>query len=109
MKNLSQLVKNGVRKIITDQLGQDVWAGLFLTGYWQTVREAGFAGIQIVVRHLLTLEELEAMVCCSGEEFTPTLRKEDHIALEGKVASVKFTAMKLPLDEESIEIAPTVA
>jgi len=81
---------------------QSTWAGC-LGGaipeedYWQTVREAGFAEIQIVARHLLTPEELEAMACCPGEEFTPPPSKEDRAAVEGKVASVKFTAMKLPL------------
>ncbi len=81
---------------------QSTWAGC-LGGaipeedYWQTVREAGFAEIQIVARHLLTPEELEAMACCPGEEFTPPPSKEDRAAVEGKVASVKFTAMKLPV------------
>ncbi len=80
---------------------QSTWAGC-LGGavpeedYWQTVREARFAEIQIVARHLLTPEELEAMACCPGEEFTPPPSKEDRAAVEGKVASVKFTAMKLP-------------
>ncbi len=80
---------------------QSTWAGC-LGGaipeedYWQTVREARFAEIQIVARHLLTPEELEAMACCPGEEFTPPPGKEDRAAVEGKVASVKFTAMKLP-------------
>ena len=81
---------------------QSTWAGC-LGGaipeedYWQTVREARFAEIQVVARHLLTPEELEAMACCPGEEFTPPPSKEDRAAVEGKVASVKFTAMKLPL------------
>ena len=81
---------------------QSTWAGC-LGGaipekdYWQTVREAGFAEIQIVARHLLTPEELEAMACCPGEEFTPPPSKEDRAAVEGKVASVKFTAVKLLL------------
>ena len=81
---------------------QSSWAGC-LGGaipeedYWQTVRETGFAEIHIVARHLLTPEELEAMACCPGEEFTPPPSKEDRAAVEGKVASVKFTAMKLPL------------
>jgi hypothetical protein len=39
--------------------------------YWRTVREAGFAEAQIVSRHLLMPEELQAMACCPGEEFTP--------------------------------------
>ncbi len=48
---------------------QSTWAGC-LGGaipeedYWQTVKKAGFAEIQIVVRHLLTPKELEAMACC---------------------------------------------
>ena len=84
---------------------QSTWAGC-LGGaireedYWQTVREAGFAEIHIVARHLLTPEELEAMACCPGEEFTPPPSKEDRAAVEGKVASLKFTAMKLPLKSE---------
>lgn len=61
--------------------------------YFQTVRKAGFAEIQIVARHILTPQELEAMACCPGKEFTPPLNKEDRVLMEGKVASVKFTAM----------------
>jgi len=81
---------------------QSTWAGC-LGGaipeqdYWQTVRQAGFADSRIVARHLLTPEELEGMACCPGEEFTPPPNEEDRVAVEGKVASVKFTAMKLPL------------
>ncbi len=81
---------------------QSTWAGCLggavpEDGYWQTVRQAGFAEIQIVTRHMLTPQELEAMACCPGEEFTPPPSKEDRVAVEGKVASVKFTAMKLPV------------
>ena len=65
--------------------------------YWQTVRQSGFAEIQIVARHPLTPEELEAMACCPGEKFTPPPSQEDRVAVEGKVTSVKFTAMKLPV------------
>ena len=81
---------------------QTTWAGC-LGGaipeedYWQTVREAGFSEIQIVARHILTPEELEGMACCPGEEFTPPPSKEDRVAVEGKVTSVKFTVMKPPL------------
>lgn len=81
---------------------QSTWAGclggaISEEDYWQTVRKAGFAEIQVVARHLLTPEELEAMACCPGEEFTPPPGKEYRAAVEGKVASVKFTAKKLPL------------
>ncbi len=78
---------------------QSTWAGC-LGGaipeedYWQAIRKAGFADVQTVARHLLTPEELEAMACCPGGEFTPPPRKEDRALVEGEVASVKFTAVK---------------
>lgn len=82
---------------------QSTWAGC-LGGaipeehYLQKVRKARFAHIQIVARHILTREELEAMACCPGEEFTPPPSKEDLVLVEGKVASVKFTAVKRSMD-----------
>ena len=62
--------------------------------YWQTVTKAGFAELQIVARHLLMPDELAAMACCPGEEFTPAPSQEDRSLMEGKVASIKFTAVK---------------
>ena len=62
--------------------------------YWQTVTRAGFAEIRIVARYPLKGEELAAMASCPGEEFTPLPAKEDLSLVEGKVASVKFTATK---------------
>ena len=78
---------------------QSTWAGCLggaipEADYWQTVRKAGLARIQVVARHILTPEELEAMACCPGEEFTPPPTKEDRVLVEGKVASVKFTAVR---------------
>ena len=78
---------------------RSTWAGCLggaipEADYWQTVRKAGFARIQVVARHILTPEELEAMACCPGEEFTPPPTKEDRVLVEGKVASVKFTAVR---------------
>jgi ubiquinone/menaquinone biosynthesis C-methylase UbiE len=78
---------------------QATWAGC-LGGaipeeeYWQTVTQAGFAEIRAVARHILTPEELEAMACCPGEEYTPPPSEEDRVLVEGKVASVKLTAVK---------------
>jgi ubiquinone/menaquinone biosynthesis C-methylase UbiE len=66
--------------------------------YWQTVRQAGFAEIQIVARHTLTPQELEGMACCPGEQFTPAAAKEDLAVVQGKVTSIKFTAVKSPLE-----------
>jgi arsenite methyltransferase len=62
--------------------------------YWQTIRESGLTDIQVIVRHILTAAELEAMVRCPGPEFTPEVSSEDLAAVEGKVVSVKFTAVK---------------
>jgi ubiquinone/menaquinone biosynthesis C-methylase UbiE len=79
---------------------QSTWAGC-LGGaipeeeYLQIVKRAGFDEIQIVARHTLTPEELEAMACCPGEKFTPPPSMEDRLLVEGKVASVKFTAMNI--------------
>lgn len=78
---------------------QSAWAGC-LGGavteedYWQTIRQSGLTEIRVVVRHLLTPEELEAMARCPGREFTPPMSKDDLAAVEGKVVSVKFTAVR---------------
>jgi SAM-dependent methyltransferase len=78
---------------------RSTWAGclggaIAEEDYWQTVRQAGFVQNQIVARHILTPEELEAMASCPGEKFTPPPTKEDRALVEGKVVSVKFTAKK---------------
>jgi ubiquinone/menaquinone biosynthesis C-methylase UbiE len=78
---------------------QEYWAGC-LGGavpeedYWQTIRKSGFAEIKTVSRHTLTPQELEAMACCPGKEFTPATAKEDLAVVQGKVVSIKFTALK---------------
>ena len=67
--------------------------------YLKKAKEAGFAEIQIVAHHLLTPEELEAMARCPGEEFTPSPAKEDLALVQGRVKSIKFTAVKRFLDK----------
>jgi arsenite methyltransferase len=62
--------------------------------YWEVVKQAGFEEFIIIARHTLTLEELETMACCPGEEFFPAPAKEDIESVQGKVTSVKFTAVK---------------
>ncbi len=78
---------------------QSTWAGclggaITEEDYLQTLRQVGFAGIQIVARYLLTAEELEAMASCPGEEFTPAPAKKDLALVQDKVVSIKFTAVK---------------
>ena len=62
--------------------------------YWAVIRQAGFDEFIIIARHTLTPEELEAMAVCPGEEFFPAPAKEDIESVQGKVTSVKFTAVK---------------
>jgi len=80
---------------------QATWAGclggaILEKSYWQIIGRAGFTEIQIVSRHTLTHMELKAMACCPGEAFTPSPNNEDLDIVQGKVDSVKFTAIKPP-------------
>ncbi|MBI1886959.1 MAG: arsenite methyltransferase [Nitrosomonadales bacterium] len=78
---------------------QSGWAGC--TGgaipeadYWDTLKEAGFTEIKVVARHLLSDPELDGMACCPGKEYTPAPAADDLNQVQGKVVSVKFTAIK---------------
>jgi ubiquinone/menaquinone biosynthesis C-methylase UbiE len=62
--------------------------------YWRMVSEAGFHEVRVITRHLLTPDELAAMACCPGKEFTPAPAPEELAQVQGKVASVKFTGIK---------------
>jgi hypothetical protein len=67
--------------------------------YFDLIGNAGFEEIRIVARHPLGPSELEEMACCPGSEFTPRSGKEDLAAVQGKVTSIKFTALK-PLSQQ---------
>ena len=78
---------------------QATWAGclggaILEEGYLHTLKKAGFTEFQIVSRHTLTPMELKAMASCPGEAFTPPPNDEDLQIVQGKVDSVKFTAIK---------------
>ena len=78
---------------------QKNWAGclggaIAEEDYRKIIKKTGFAEINTVSRHTLTPQELEAMACCPGKEFTPAAAQEDLAAVQGKVVSVKFTAVK---------------
>lgn len=60
--------------------------------YLDLVRRAGFSDIQVVARHHLTGEALEAMSRCPGREFCPETPPDDLAVVEGKAESLKFTA-----------------
>jgi arsenite methyltransferase len=69
--------------------------------YWQTVRKAGFVGIETVSRYTLTPKELHALASCPGEEFGHAPAEEDLSLVQGKVTSFKFKAAKSSLNEVS--------
>jgi arsenite methyltransferase len=78
---------------------QTTWAGclggaILEEGYLHTLNKAGFAEFQIVSRHTLTPIELKAMASCPGEAFTPPPNDKNLQIVQGKVDSVKFTAIK---------------
>jgi arsenite methyltransferase len=78
---------------------QTTWAGclggaICERDYWQVLKKAGFVEVQIVSRHTLTPEELKVMASCPDGNFTPAPASEDLAMVQGKVASIKFTAYK---------------
>ncbi len=62
--------------------------------YFEAISNIGFTEIHFVAQHLLASRELEEMACCPGPEYTPLPAKEDIAVAQGKVASIKFTAIK---------------
>ncbi|MFQ5770464.1 MAG: methyltransferase domain-containing protein [bacterium] len=80
---------------------QSIWVGclggaILADEYFQIVKKVGFSEIQIVAQHILTSDELAAMACCPGKDFTPPPGKEDLMLVVSKVASTKFTAVRPP-------------
>jgi len=78
---------------------QSIWAGVVggaiaEKDYLELVKQAGFGQIKVVKRHFLTPEELFAMSTCPGTEFVPSPDPKDLEAVQGKVVSIKFTAVK---------------
>ena len=66
--------------------------------YLVTVKDAGFIELHIVAHHVLSPEELAGMSVCPGKAFTPAAAEADLAKVQGKVASIKFTARKPPLN-----------
>jgi SAM-dependent methyltransferase len=62
--------------------------------YFRIVEEAGFSKPEVIARHNLDPAGLRALAGCPGDEFTPAPAEEDVAAADGKVASIKYTALK---------------
>jgi len=78
---------------------ESIWSGVVggavnEKDYLEIVKRAGFRQIEIVKRYFLTPEELMAMSTCPGTEFAPKPDEKDIEAVQGKVVSIKFTAIK---------------
>lgn len=78
---------------------QSTWSGCLggaidEESYFDTISKAGFGQIETVARHTLPVQELNEMACCPGPQFTPAPAKEDLVAVQGKVLSIKFTAVR---------------
>ncbi|MBU2445578.1 MAG: methyltransferase domain-containing protein [Bacteroidetes bacterium] len=85
---------------------QSIWAGVVggaiaEKDYLEIVEQADFGQIKIVKRHFLTPEELFAMSTCPGTEFVPSPDPKDLEAVQGKVVSIKFTAVKPFISQET--------
>ena len=94
-KNIDSLLQERFQLTWAGCLGGAILGGAILEeSYWQIMGKVGFSEIQIGSRHTLTPKELKAMACCPGEEFTPPPNNEDLEIVQGKVDSVKFTAIK---------------
>jgi SAM-dependent methyltransferase len=78
---------------------QSTWSGCLggaidEESYFDIIRKVGFSQPEIVARHVLASQELDNMACCPGPEFTLAPASEDLSAVQGKVVSIKFTAVK---------------
>lgn len=62
--------------------------------YLDLVRRSGFVDLQVVACHRLGPQEVEAMARCPGQDFSPPVDDHDLAGVEGKMASIKFTAVK---------------
>jgi len=62
--------------------------------YLEIVEKAGFRQIDVVKRHFFTEEESVGMSTCPGTEFVPAADEKDLEAVQGKVVSIKFIAIK---------------
>lgn len=62
--------------------------------YLDLVRASGFANLHVVTCNLLGTQEVHAMARCPGPDFSPPVDGHDLAAVEGKMASLKFTALK---------------
>ena len=110
-KQVFDILKPGGRLAISDivtigdvdpKIGKyfrSIWAGC--TGgaipedeYLKIVQDVGFSQLQVVARHILGPKELDEMASCPGKKFSPIFSEEKLAQMQGKIVSIKFTAVK---------------
>jgi len=62
--------------------------------YFKIVQEAGFGQLKVIARHILGPKELDEMASCPGKKFSPIFSEEKLAQMQGKIVSIKFTAVK---------------
>jgi len=96
---ISDIVDTGDLDPQVEERFELVWQGPFggaleENEYLNIVKEAGFKDIKVVIRHPLTPPEVTKMASCPTEELISPVTKEDIVQARGKIASLKFTAIK---------------
>jgi hypothetical protein len=62
--------------------------------YLHMIQSTGLTEPTVIARHGLGEPELMSMSCCPGENYVPAPPAGQLAAVQGKVASIKFTAGK---------------
>jgi SAM-dependent methyltransferase len=78
---------------------EEAWQGalggsILESDYFRFVKAAGFEELNVLSTDILSPGEVKAVSCCPGMKFAKPAAEEDLKHLEGKVASIKFTARK---------------
>ena len=96
---ISDIVDTGDLDPQVEERFELVWQGPFggaleENEYLNMGKEAGFEEIKVVIRHPLTPPEVTKMASCPTEELISPVTKEDIVQAQGKIVSLKFTAIK---------------
>jgi len=96
---ISDIVSEGWIEPQAKEHFQSVWQGplggmMPEDDYLYLVKKVGFEQVNVVIRHVLTPIELRTMTCCPGGKLDSPVTEADITAVQGKVVSLKFIAIK---------------